>query len=191
MLLIPQAELANSQAPFVDLLNRLLGGNSGRWLALFVVISGLGALNGWTLLVGELTRTMAANGTLPAAFTRCNNRGAPVFALVVTGVLASAMVLMNYSKSLVEGFAFLSKMVTAANLPLYLCAAMALLVLGRRRPASRGLLVIGVLGTAYSLFAFVGVGSEPFFWALLLAAAGLPLYVLNRRARASAPELAD
>ena len=80
MLLIPQAELANSQAPFVDLLNRLLGGNSGRWLALFVVISGLGALNGWTLLVGELTRTMAANGTLPIAFTRCNGRGAPALA---------------------------------------------------------------------------------------------------------------
>lgn len=190
MLVIPQAELANSSAPFVDLLNRLLGGNSGRWLALFVVISGLGALNGWTLLVGELTRTMAANGTLPTAFTRCNGRGAPALALVVTGLLASAMVLMNYSKSLVEGFAFLSKMVTAANLPLYLCAAVALVVLGWRgqRPASRGLLVIGVLGTAYALFAFIGVGSEPLLWALILAAAGLPLYLFKRLLRAPAPE---
>ncbi len=188
MLVIPQAELASSQAPFVDLLNRLLGGNSGRWLALFVVISGLGALNGWTLLVGELTRTMAANGTMPSAFTKCTDRGAPALALVVTGLLASAIVLMNYSKSLVEGFAFLSKMVTAANLPLYLCAALALVVLGRRSewPASRALLVTGVLGTAYALFAFVGVGSEPFFWALLLAAAGLPLYLFKRRFRAPA-----
>ena len=188
MLLIPQAELANSQAPFVDLLNRLLGGNSGRWLALFVVISGLGALNGWTLLVGELTRTMSANGTLPAAFAKCNDRGAPTLALVVTGLLASAMVLMNYSKSLVEGFAFMSKMVTAANLPLYLCAAVGLVLLGRRggRSVSRELLVTGGLGMAYALFAFIGVGGEPLLWGLVLAAAGLPLYLL-RRFRGPAP----
>lgn len=187
MLIIPQAELASSQAPFVDLLNRLIGGNSGRWLALFVIISGLGALNGWTLLVGELTRTMAVNGRLPAAFARCNNRGAPTLALVVAGLLASAMVLMNYSKSLVEGFAFMSKMVTAANLPLYLCAAVALVLLGRRGgPSSRNLLITGALGMAYALFAFIGVGGEPLLWGLILAAAGLPLYFFKRRSPASA-----
>lgn len=182
MLIIPQAELASSQAPFVDLLNRLIGGNSGRWLALFVIISGLGALNGWTLLVGELTRTMATNGMLPAAFAKCNMRGAPALALVVTGLLASGMVLMNYSKSLVEGFAFMSKMVTAANLPLYLCVAVALMLLGRRgdRAGSGNLVVTGALGTAYALFAFIGVGGEPLLWGLLLAAAGLPIYLLNR-----------
>ena len=184
MLIIPQAELANSQAPFVDLLNRLIGGNSGRWLALFVVISGMGALNGWTLLVGELTRTMATNGTLPASFAKCNRRGAPALALAVTGVLASAMVVMNYSKSLVEGFAFLSRMVTAANLPLYLCVALALVLIGRGR--SRNDLVTGGLGTAYAIFAFIGVGGEPLLWGLVLAAAGLPVYVLNRLSKARA-----
>jgi len=192
MLLIPQAELASSQAPFADLLNRLLGEGSGRWLALFVVISGLGALNGWTLLGGELTRTMAANGVLPAVLARSNRRGAPVLALVVTGALASIMVWMNYSKSLVEGFAFLSTMVTAANLPLYLCVALALVMLWRRgaRPASRGLLMLGGLGTAYSVFAFIGMGSEPFLWALALAAAGLPLYLLMRRRHGKTIDLA-
>ncbi len=182
MLLIPQSELAQSTAPFVDLLNRFSVDGSGRWLALFVVISGLGALNGWTLLVGELTRTMAVNGVLPSIFTRDNRRGAPVVALVVTGLLASAMVMMNYSRSLVQGFAFLSTVVTAANLPLYLCAALALVALRLRGepPATRDLLILGVLGAAYSVFAFIGMGSEPFMWALALAAAGVPIYLLMR-----------
>jgi APA family basic amino acid/polyamine antiporter len=185
MLLNPQAELAQSTAPFVDLLYRFTIEGSGRWLALFVVISGLGAINGWTLLVGELTRTMAINGVLPSIFTRSNRSGAPVVALVVTGLLASAMVAMNYSRSLVEGFAFLSTVVTAANLPLYLCAALALLVLRTRgeRPAAHDLLILGVLGTAYVMFAFIGMGSEPFWWALALAAAGAPLYLLMRWSR--------
>jgi APA family basic amino acid/polyamine antiporter len=192
MLLLPQAELAKSQAPFVDVLNRLLSVGSGRWLAAFVVISGLGALNGWTLLVGELTRTMAANGVLPAIFVRNNRRGAPAVGIIVTCALASAMVMMNYSKSLVQGFAFLTRIVTAANLPLYLFAALALAAVWwrRDRPMSRDPLVTGLLGTAYAIVAFIGVGSEPFLWALALAVAGLPIYLLMRRRRARATDLA-
>jgi APA family basic amino acid/polyamine antiporter len=128
---------------------------------------------------------MARHGTLPARLERLNSRGAPGTALVLSGVFASAMVLMNYSKSLVEGFTFLTLVVTAANLPLYLFCALGLVVLWRRgvRPPSSDMLVLGVLGTAYSVFAFVGVGREPFLWSLALAAAGLPLYALMRARR--------
>jgi APA family basic amino acid/polyamine antiporter len=181
--LLPQAELARSEAPFADLLDRFLGAGSGRWLSLFVVVSGLGALNGWVLLTGELTRTMASHDMLPRALSRTNRFGAPAAGLVATGLLASAMVLMNFSKSLVEGFTFLTLVVTAAGLPMYLFCAIALVVLWRRdeRRASNDLLVLGVAGSAYVVFAFVGMGREPFLWGLALAAAGVPLYVLLRR----------
>lgn len=189
MLLLPERELADAPAPFALLMDRFVGEGVGRWLALFVVVSGLGALNGWTLLVGELTRTMADNGVLPAFLSRNNRRGAPAFALVVTALLASAMILMNYSKSLVNGFTVLSQVVTAANLPLYLCCSLALAVLWYRgkRPddkAVRGLVLISVLGAAYSIFAFIGMGHEAFMMALALAACGLPLYVFMRVLRA-------
>jgi APA family basic amino acid/polyamine antiporter len=186
LLLIPQQELAQSTAPFVDVLGRMGGAGYGRWLALFVAVSGLGCLNGWTLLVGELTSSMAAHGVLPAVFRAHNRRGAPALALVVTGVLASAMVLMNYNKSLVQGFTFLTLVVTAANLPLYLFCAAALVAVWRRGERLRqgDLLALGLLGTGYSVFAFIGVGGEPFVWSVLLAVAGLPLYVLMRRHRA-------
>jgi basic amino acid/polyamine antiporter, APA family len=183
LLLIPQQELARSTAPFVDVLQWMGAAGLGRSLALFVAVSGLGALNGWTLLVGELTASMAAHGVLPAPFRAHNRRGAPALALVVTGVLASLMVLMNYSRSLVQGFTFLTLLVSAATLPLYLLCALALALLWQRGARARqgDLLVFGVLGTGYSVFAFIGVGREPFLWSLLLAAAGLPLYILMRR----------
>ncbi len=184
LLLIPQAELAQSSAPFVDLLDHHLGEGNGRWLALFVVVSGLGALNGWTLIVGNLTATMAAQGDFPALFARQNRYGAPARALVVTGLFASAMILMNYSKSLVDGFVFLSTIVTAASLPLYLCSSLALVVMWRRgeRPAGSDLQVMGLLGTAYVVLTFYGVGHVPFLWALALAAAGVPFALWTRRA---------
>lgn len=182
LLLIPQRELAQSSAPFADLLDSFLGQGLGRVLAVFVVVSGLGALNGWTLLVGELTASMARHGSLPRPLLRVNARGAPHIALLTTALLASAMVLMNYSKSLVEGFTFLTLVVTAANLPLYLMSAVALLVLWRRGTSRLpgDLWVLGLLGTAYSVFAFVGLGREPFQWAIVLGVAGLPLYGLMR-----------
>ena len=186
LLLIPSQDLAQSSAPFADLLDAFMGVGNGRVLAVFVVVSGLGALNGWTLLVGELTASMARHGTLPRRLERLNARDAPGTALALTGLLATAMVLMNYSKSLVEGFTFLTLVVTAANLPLYLFCAFALVVLWRRgvRRLPGPLLVLGVLGTAYSIFAFIGLGREPFLWALLLGVAGMPLYLLMQRRQA-------
>ena len=181
MLLIPQAELARSQAPFADLIARTSGGDFARWIALFVVVSGLGCLNGWTLLVGELTRTMAANGVLPKVLARDNKRGAPALALLVTAILATIMIGMNYSKSLVEGFTFLSVIVSAANMPLYYFSATALLLFAlRAKKAPPPLLALGLFGAGYVVFALIGMGREPFLWALVLAAAGLPIYVLMR-----------
>jgi APA family basic amino acid/polyamine antiporter len=108
---------------------------------------------------------------------------------LLTGALATAMVLMNYSKSMVDGFTFLTQVVTAANLPLYLLCAVALIVVTRRghaRPPA-SLFVLGLLGSTYVIFAFIGLGREPFVWSLVLGAAGLPLYWLMRKRRASVP----
>ena len=187
MLLLEQERLAQSSAPFADLLDQFVGAGNGRLLSVFVVISGLGALNGWTLLVSELTASMGRHGFLPQSVRRLNSRGAPWIALASTAVLATAMVLMNYSKSMVDGFTFLSQVVTAANLPLYLLCAIALVVLTRRgtRKLPDSLFVLGIFGTFYVVFAFVGLGREPFVWSLVLGAAGLPLYWFMRRRQGS------
>lgn len=181
MLLLPQSALARSQAPFVDLMTPYLGSGVGRWLALFVVISALGALNGWTLVVGELTMTMGRSRILPSALGQTNRWGAPGAALIATGALASVLVVMNYSRSLVEAFTFLINVVTAASLPLYLLCSASLAVLGaRRRP---GWLVFGMAGVAYCVFVFIGVGWASLQWALALTLAGLPVLALQRLGR--------
>jgi APA family basic amino acid/polyamine antiporter len=189
MLLLPPERLAASGAPFADAFESVLGQGSGRWIALFVAVSGLGALNGWTLLAGELTRTMAREGALPAALGAGNRHGAPWSGLLLSGMLASGMVVMSYSGTLAQGFTFLTTVVTAANLPLYLGCALALLALWRRDPpASRDAAAwAALLGGGYAMFAFAGVGAESLAWALALAASGVPVYLWARaRARASA-----
>lgn len=186
LLLIGSASLARASAPFALLMDHFATSGSGRWLALFVVISGIGAINGWTLLSGELLRTMADRGTLPAALARNNRFGAPGIAIVLTGILSTAMVWMSYSKSLVAAFTFLSLVVTAANLPLYLGCALALATLWWRRSVtctSVRVPLIASAGVLFVVFIFVGAGRDPFLYALGLCAAGLPIYAAMRRLR--------
>ena len=127
---------------------------------------------------------------LPAALARNNRHGAPTVALLVTGALAAAMIAMSYSKSLVSAFTFITRVVTAANLPLYLCCSLALLVLWRRRStgcATRHALLVAGASLLFVVLAFVGIGREPFLYALGLIAVGLPLYALMRLRRRADP----
>ncbi|MGQ0430025.1 MAG: APC family permease [Gammaproteobacteria bacterium] len=183
MLVVPQAQLAASDAPFVTILDRLLGPGYGRWLALFVVISGLGCLNGWTLVVAELARTLAIKRLMPEAMGQANRFGVPWVGLLVIGALATFIGLMNYSDSLVQGYTLLSVIVTAANLPLYACCAIAMFLLWKRGPglAPPALWLAGAGGLAFTAFAFFGVGLQPFLWAFGLSLAGLPVYFWMRR----------
>jgi APA family basic amino acid/polyamine antiporter len=182
MLVVPQATLAASDAPFVTIADRLLGPGNGRWISLFVVISGLGCLNGWTLLAGELTRTLSSYRLLPPILGESNRFGVPWASLLLAGVLATLLGVMNYSATLVGAFTKLSLIVSAANLPLYVCCSFALFTLLKRSPAgiSPALWFAGAGGVAFAAFAFKGVGWEPFLWALGLAFAGVPIYLWMR-----------
>jgi APA family basic amino acid/polyamine antiporter len=189
LLVVPQETLAASDAPFVTIADQLLGPGNGRWISLFVVISGLGCLNGWALLAGELTRTLASHRLLPPILGESNRFGVPWASLLLAGGLATFLGLMNFSATLVGAFTKLSLIVSAANLPLYVCCAFALFTLLRRDPAglSPALWFAGAGGVAFAAFAFKGVGWEPFIWALTLALAGLPIYLwMRRRAGAAA-----
>jgi basic amino acid/polyamine antiporter, APA family len=183
MLLIPQSELSASNAPFADLFGRYVGAQYGRWLALFVVISGLGALNGWTLILGELTQALAAHGDFPKVLGKVNSRAAPVYALVLTGIAASVTLALNYSPSMADVFTFLIQLVTAAVLPLYVACSLAVLVLWKRGKlgvlGSRQLtwLSASLLAAVYCIWVFVSVGAKPLYWAVGLAAAGIPFHV--------------
>lgn len=204
LFLVPQAELAVSNAPFADLLSRFVGGVSGELIAFFVIVSGFGALNGWTLVVGEVTQSFARHGSFPRLFARENTRGAPTYAFLLTGAVASLMLLTNYNQSMVKIFTFLSVVVTAANLPLYLFCSLAVLVLWRRGQIAgitrrdAMLFVAAIIGAAYCVWAFWGVGLsqgwQAVAWGLLLCGAGVPVYawswITRRRAAAAAQGVA-
>jgi len=182
LLFVPAAQLAASNAPFADLMRIFWGDGAARLLALLTFISGLGTLNGWILVQGEMPNALARAGTLPRIFAHESRHGTPGAALFITSALVTPLVLMNYTASMVQIFTFFVLVSTASFLMMYLLCSLAALKLGwqgRLGLAGRGLKVLlaaASLATLYSIWTLYGAGAEAFWWSMALLAAGLPIY---------------
>jgi APA family basic amino acid/polyamine antiporter len=94
---LPTSKLANATAPFSDVANAMFGGTwAGNVLAVAVIISGLGALNGWIMICAEMPLAAADDGLFPAQFKRMSKRGVPAYGIIASTVLASIAMAVNY-----------------------------------------------------------------------------------------------
>jgi APA family basic amino acid/polyamine antiporter len=180
MSLVPAAQLGESTAPFADAARRMLGDSAAGLVAIGAAVSCFGALNGWVLVTGQLPMAVAANGLFPSLFGRLSSRGTPAQGMVVSGVLATALVAMNYSRGLVDLFTFIILLSTLATLVPYAFCAMAVWLMPGRPAPSGGAAAVAGLAFAYSMFAIYGAGAETVFYGFLLLLAGLPVYVWVR-----------
>ena len=177
--LLPGEVLQDSQAPMADAARHLWGPGAGIALALVAAVSTFGALNGWVLVSAQVPLAAARDGLLPRRFARLDARGTPVFGIVVSSLLASLLVLSNYSHSLVQLFTFSILLSTAATLLPYFVSSAAWLRSGEARGR-----IVAALALLYSLYALIGTGTESLLWGGVLILAGLPVYLLMRRAGA-------
>jgi APA family basic amino acid/polyamine antiporter len=171
----PEA-LSHTTAPFADAARRFFGDMGARIVAAGAVVSVFGALNGWILIQGQLPRAVAADGLFPKAFGRVGPRGTPVFSLLAGSTLASVLIAMNYSRSLVELFTFVIQLATLSTLVPYVFCSLASFMRGERS-------AVAAYAFLFSMFAIAGAGAEVVYYGFLLLLAGLPLYVWVRRTR--------
>jgi APA family basic amino acid/polyamine antiporter len=95
--IVPTSKLANATAPFSDAANAMFGGTwVGNVIAVAVIISGFGALNGWTMICAEMPLAAAEDGLFPAQFKRISKQGVPAYGIIASTVLASIAMAINY-----------------------------------------------------------------------------------------------
>ena len=95
--IVPTSTLANATAPFSDAVNTMFGGTwAGNVMAVAVIISGFGALNGWIMICAEMPLAAADDGLFPANFKRISKRGVPAYGIIASTVLASVAMGINY-----------------------------------------------------------------------------------------------
>jgi APA family basic amino acid/polyamine antiporter len=169
---LPAATIVDAQAPFAVFVTIFWGHWAGLAVAGFAAIAAIGALNGWTLVQGEVPLGMARAGLLPRWIGRTNARDVPTAMLLVSSALASILVMSNATRSLGGLLEFMLRLTAAATIWLYIGACLTALV----KRISR---VAAIAGLAFSCWAMWGAGPEAVGWSLGLMLTALPLYLLR------------
>ena len=98
--ILPAAALAqdSNQASYSAAANsdRRRAPGSGYLVAAAVIISGIGALNGWTMICAEMPLAAAKDGLFPRSFGSLSERGVPAFGIISSTALASVAVVISY-----------------------------------------------------------------------------------------------
>jgi APA family basic amino acid/polyamine antiporter len=158
---------------------------AGGVLGVAVMISSLGALNGWTLLMGQVPMAAAKDGLFPAVFGRVSGRGVPAFGIVLSVSLASALLLIEASGGTrLAGFytAVVNLSTMTAVVPYVFCAGAAV-ILTRRATGTLRVSPIDLIAYAFSLFTVWGCGAEAVLYGFLLLLLGIAFYVRTVRER--------
>lgn len=187
VLMLPAAQVTASNAPIADFIEVSWGRVAGAFVAVCAVVSCFGAVNGWLLVAGQTGAAMADAGSLSPWFGKRNSNGVPANSILLTAVSASLLTLLATTKAGVGAFNFAVLLVTATNIPIYLCCAAAALKLmaDGRLPRSPVLTACAMVGVIFSVWAFYGTGLEALAWGAGLIAAGWPIYVMMRRRHAA------
>jgi APA family basic amino acid/polyamine antiporter len=98
--IVPTTELAKdvNSASYSVAANSIAGGGewAGNLMALAVIVSGIGALNGWTMICAEMPLAAAKDGLFPTVFGRLSGRGVPAAGIVASTILASVAMVLSY-----------------------------------------------------------------------------------------------
>ena len=189
--LVAHHTLTATGAPFVNAFQTIFPNSAwaGQFIAAVAVISGIGALNGWTLIVTETSRAIAQDDLFPRPFAWTDRNGTAWFGIVVGTVLPSLLMLWRYNAgSGLTVFTYLVDLtVVTVAIPYFMSAIAQLtyLVSRRRRvqgwALARDLLVAGI-SVLFSMWVTFASGYQVVYQALVVILAGLVLYAfLNAR----------
>jgi APA family basic amino acid/polyamine antiporter len=190
--LVPHHELIHSTAPFVVAYQTIFthGTWAGKLVAALAVVSGIGALNGWTLVTTEVSRAAAQDGLFPRAFAWTDRKNTAWFGIVMAALLPSLLMLWSYTTA--AGLTVFTDLVALTVVTVaipYLfsaCAQLTYLVSKRRRVQGwqliRDLSIAGA-GVLFSMWVTFAAGYQSVYQALILVLAGVVLYAFLRARR--------
>jgi basic amino acid/polyamine antiporter, APA family len=200
----PHGKLVNDGAPFVAAFQTMFGSAwiVGKLVAATAVISGIGALNGWTLVTAEMPYAAATHDLFPRAFLRRNRHGALSFGIVIGAALPTLLMAYSYS-GLGNGLTVFTYLVTLSvvtvAIPYFFaaCAQLAYLVSRRRQvhgwTLTRDLSIAGA-SVLFSLWVTAASGYQAVYQAVIGVLIGVPIYAFlkaRKEREGTAPEPID
>ncbi len=179
---VANSALRTSTAPFSDSANAMFGGSwAGQVVAVAAIVSGLGALIGWTLITAEMPLAAARDRLFPARFGALRH-GVPAFGIVSSTLLASVLTAISYTSFTTVFTTLVLLSVFTAVVPYLFSAAAQLYWLLARGPATRWPHLVrdcGVSGLAlvFCFWSLAGSGYQAVYYGVFCLLLGVPVYI--------------
>jgi APA family basic amino acid/polyamine antiporter len=183
--IVPREQLVKSVAPFSDAAQIIWGPWGATAISIAVILSSIGALNGWTLLMGQVPMAAARDGLFPSIFSRMSQQGVPAIGIMLSATLATILVIIQAAGT--SGFQSFYSLVVglstmAAVIPYAFCAMATGLIAAHGASAmAPRLTIIEIIAFIFAVFTLYGCGAEAVLYGVVLLVLGIPVYVWQRR----------
>lgn len=178
--IVPNAELANSTAPFAFVYAQMFNPLVGQIIMALAVMACIGSLLGWQFTLAQTAKVTADQGMFPRLFSKVTALNAPVIGMIVCGVLQTLLALSTISPNASEQFSKLVSLAAVTNLIPYVTALSGLLVIMHKAQVSQAVFVRNVavlmIAMAYSIYAIYASGKDAVFGATIVLVIGYLFY---------------
>ena len=181
--IVPANELIDSSAPFALAATKILGVTGGAIISFGALISTLGSLNANTLTAGNLSLAAARDGLLPKKFVTLTEVGTPLYTYLLTGTFVSILLILNYTKGIINAFVFMAMLSTLSTLIAYAFCAIAEFKFVKTDQNSKqrtNALLLSCATFIYAFFTIWGAGIETIIYSFILILIGMPIYVFKK-----------
>ncbi len=178
---IPNDVLVKSTAPYAETASFLFGGAWGVPIAIMAVITCIGSLNGWTIVVGRIAQSAADDGLFPASFKKVNKNGTPYYSIVTSAVLTLPFIIFSATTDLIAQFNMIIDISVTFILFVYMACVLSFFkILHQSGNWSIYKATIFLLSFVFVLWAFFATKPQMLLYSLLISLSGLPVWIYVR-----------
>lgn len=181
MSLVNHQQLSVSTSPFSDASSLFLGPASTYFVALGAIFSTLGALNGWILIQGHIPMVAAKDKLFPDIFGVQNENGSPSKGIMITSIVTSALLLMNYIEGLVPLFTLLISLSTLSVMIPYFFSVASYISINYKNQKAFKLrkITLPLICIGFLIWIVSGCGWSTIFYGFSFLAVGILLYIFK------------
>lgn len=178
--IVPNADLANSSAPFAAVFAQMFNPTIGKVVMALAVAACIGSLLGWQFTLSQTSKYTADQKMFPAFFSKLNRMGAPVIGMIVAAVLQTLMAFSTMSPDASAQFGKLVNLAAVTNIVPYILSISAIMVVMSKADVTAAVyrrnVFVAIIAIFYSIYALYASGEDAVMGGMLVMGVGYLIY---------------
>ncbi|MBL3284887.1 putative amino acid permease [Rickettsiales endosymbiont of Paramecium tredecaurelia] len=182
---IPAQQLAQSNAPYVDVIEHLLGHSWHLSISILTSLICIGTINSWIFSASQISRNLAYEGLMPSFFAHLNSKGAPVYSILISSLLMVPFMYYTASGELAKQIDDIINLSVLTFIFVYFICAISMikLMLSKRIKFHVLYFIAALVSVIFCILMIVNSSSSELICSALFALSGLPFLPIIYKVR--------